>query len=111
MDCSNPGLHSARWWDALEAVSERFADTVKRQFGRLPKLRLGYSQSNAGLRFSSDMRSLLDESNAEQLTIMLDEIEYITPGIAGTSVRLTPSVRSVRRGNGASCSDCSAARI
>jgi hypothetical protein len=28
-----------------------------------------------------------------------------------TSVRLTPSVRSVRRGNGASCSDCSAARI
>jgi hypothetical protein len=83
MDCSSPGVHSARWWEALEGIAERLAETVSKRFGVAPKLRLDYSLSNAGLRFAADISMLINEAPAERLTIMLDEVEYITPGIAG----------------------------
>jgi len=84
MECSNPGVHSARWWQVLENVLERCVDTLKREFRKDVKIRGGYSQSNAGTKFSSDVKAMLQGTGLEQIILMLDEVEFITCGIAGT---------------------------
>ncbi|MDO7849687.1 hypothetical protein Q5H92_25210 [Hymenobacter sp. M29] len=83
MDCSNPGVHSARWWDLLEEIVGRLSQEIKRREGKDQRARLNYTQSNAGLRFSSDIKLLIGDSSTEQVILIFDEIEYITPNIAG----------------------------
>lgn len=83
MDCSNPGVHSARWWDLLEEIVSRLSQEIKKRDGKEQKIRLNYTQSNAGLRFSSDIKSLMCDKVSEQIILIFDEIEYITPNISG----------------------------
>lgn len=83
IDCANPGIHSARWWEVLETLTQRL-DRLKKS-NRSPKgivERPRYSQGSAGAEFSTALRLLIEEENLEQIVLLLDEIEYITPGLS-----------------------------
>lgn len=77
VECSNPGIHSARWWQVLENLIDRCAQTLKRQFNRNVQVRGDYNQANAGTRFSSDIKALLELGRLDQIILMLDEVEFI----------------------------------
>jgi hypothetical protein len=83
VDCQNPGVHAARWWDVLANLVERSRATLKREIRRDAALQLSYTATNAGMRFVSDMKSLLENGQVERVIWLLDEIEFITPSVAG----------------------------
>jgi hypothetical protein len=83
IDCHNPGIHAARWWQVLENIVDKFAATLERTKRRKARVRLEYTEANAGLRFSSDIQTLIDDGELERVLVMLDEIEFITPHISG----------------------------
>ncbi len=83
VDCQNPGIHSARWWKVLENLVVRFCEALKRERNRDSKIQGSYTQTDAGTRFSSDIATLLKVGDLEQIVLMLDEVEYITPKLSG----------------------------
>jgi hypothetical protein len=83
VDCQNPGIHAARWWDVLENIIERCRESLKINLKRDAKLIGGYTKTNAGTRFTSDLSSLLGAGGVGQVLLLFDEIEFITPGVAG----------------------------
>ena len=74
IDCSNPGLYSRRWWEALREIAKRCG---------LPDSEEAYSPESAGKLFGEVVRSAL-ANGAEAILVMLDEVEYITQGLSGT---------------------------
>ena len=83
IECANPGIHAARWWEVLENLIERCSDTLKREFRRNAQTRDNYTPSNAGSRFSSDIKAILQAGQLDQILLMFDEIEFITYGLSG----------------------------
>jgi len=87
VDFQNPGAHSLRWWSALELVASRFKARV--EGAQDAEVRLGrYDENNAGLQFISDLQGLLRRNDEiSSLTAMFDEIEWITPRLAGVTAQ------------------------
>ena len=83
-DCSNPGIHAARWWQVLENVICRCMSTLRIDCRKEPGLRREYNQINAGTRFVSDIKTILKSDHLDQIVLMFDEIEFITHGVSGT---------------------------
>lgn len=83
IECSNPGIHAARWWEVLENLIERCSATLKRDFRCTAPITGNYTQSNAGSRFGSDVRAILHAGQLDQLLLLFDEIEYVTSGLSG----------------------------
>ena len=82
IDCQNPGIHAARWWQVLETISERCADSLKRDRKRTVATSQ-YDERNAGNLFLKDVRALLGDGELGHVALLFDEIEYMTPGISG----------------------------
>lgn len=83
IDCSNPGIHSARWWQVLETLAIRCTHTLKRDFRRDVKLSTPFEQATAGAQFATTMKQILDHGRLDQIILMLDEVEYVTHGLSG----------------------------
>ncbi|MEK6977147.1 MAG: ATP-binding protein [Candidatus Hydrothermarchaeota archaeon] len=83
VDCSNPGMHSGRWWQALENLRARLADAFRRHHRRQIIFDEHYDQITAGPKFSLDVQRIVEEGSFHQIILMLDEIEYITPKLGG----------------------------
>jgi len=83
VDCQNPGIHAARWWEVLEALVGRCLNVLRNEHRRTARLSVEYTQTNAGNRFLTDVRSLVAEGQLRQILLLFDEIEYITPQISG----------------------------
>ena len=82
IDCQNPGIHAARWWQVLETIAERCADSLKRHHRRTVTTSR-YDERNAGNLFLKDVRALLSDGQLQHIVLLLDEIEYTTPRISG----------------------------
>ena len=82
IDCQNPGIHAARWWEVLETITERCADSLKRNHRRTV-VTSRYDERNAGNLFLRDLRTLLADGELQHVVLLFDEIEYMTPGISG----------------------------
>ena len=82
IDCQNPGIHAARWWQVLETIAERCADSLK-QNPRRTVSTSKYNERNAGNLFLKDVRALLDVGQMRRIVLLFDEIEYMTPRISG----------------------------
>lgn len=83
LDCQNPGIHAARWWQVLEGIVNRCKCTARTTKGRTTEQSSDYTEHNAGMRFLDDLRVLMTECSYDHLVLMFDEIEYITPNISG----------------------------
>lgn len=82
LDCQNPGIHAARWWQVLQTIAERCADTLKRRHKRDVETSQ-YEPTTAGNVFLKDMRTILADGAMERVILLFDEIEYVTPKISG----------------------------
>ncbi|OQC42068.1 MAG: hypothetical protein BWX64_00450 [Acidobacteria bacterium ADurb.Bin051] len=83
LDCQSPGVHNARWWQVLGNLSCRLRDTLARTRNREIDIVGRYTPETAGTAFSSDVQRLLHAARVDHMLVMLDEIEWITPGISG----------------------------
>jgi hypothetical protein len=83
IDCQNPGVHAARWWQVLESVAQRLSVSLQRIHRRAAKIDGGYSSTTAGARFTADMKAIAAAGSLDQILLMLDEVEYITPTLSG----------------------------
>ena len=83
VDCQNPGMHAARWWQVLETIVQRCADTLQREHKRTARLVGNYDQTTAGTSFLRDIRAIIEAGNLRHVLLLFDEIEYITPKISG----------------------------
>jgi hypothetical protein len=83
IDCQNPGIHSARWWEVLSNIIERCRATLKANHRRDARILGDYSRKNAGTRFVLDLETILRDGQVEQILFLFDEIEFITAGVAG----------------------------
>ncbi len=82
-DCQNPGIHAARWWQVLENIADTCTQSLKRERNRTAKTSLQYTESTAGTRFASDMKELVTAGALDQMFLMFDEVEFVTPGLSG----------------------------
>lgn len=82
IDCQNPGIHAARWWQVLESIAERCADSLQQRHKRHVRASR-YDERNAGNSFLKDVRALLTNGKLKHIVLLLDEIEYLTPRISG----------------------------
>ncbi|RJQ44975.1 MAG: ATP-binding protein [Gaiellales bacterium] len=81
-DCQNPGVHSIRWWQVLHNIAVRIIDRLKATRKGVSEVS-EFTQQNAGTKFSSLMQSLLNHYDVENIIVILDEIEWITPKVSG----------------------------
>jgi len=82
LDCQNPGVHAARWWQVLEVFAQRIAlaSGVSE-----PSVDGGvFSESSAAASFTTVVKRVLKQGKLTQIVLMLDEIEYITPFLSGS---------------------------
>jgi len=80
IDCSN--TQTCRWWQLLQLIVERLQQSLQARNCQVT-IRGDYDASTAGLRFTDDVRSLQQAASGDRILLMLDEIEYITPDLAG----------------------------
>jgi len=83
VDCQNPGLHGARWWQVLDTLRTRFAQVLSREERQELSIKAPYSMDEAGASFLSDVKVILRSGKVSQLVVMFDEVEYITHGLSG----------------------------
>ena len=82
LDCENPGLYQARWWEMLATIADRCAQEIGIANWK-SRLKV-YTDTNASIKFHSDMREIVAASSqSSSVAILLDEIEYITPKVCG----------------------------
>lgn len=79
IDAHLPGTYQRRWWSMLELIAKRCA---KSRGAEAIIGRGRYTQAEAAVSFTDDITALLERSDVEQILLLLDEIEYITPGLA-----------------------------
>lgn len=83
VDCQSPGVHFARWWQLLERIVDGLAKELQAEHQRKAKVSLKYNEENAAIRFRKDVNTLLTDGAIDQVVLLLDEIEHVTPQIAG----------------------------
>ena len=78
MDCSEPGFHQRRWNTALHMVITELAQSLNLSH----KLNLhpeeAYTEINASIRFSEDLKRIFVAKNKQRLLLIFDEVENIT---------------------------------
>lgn len=82
MDCQGPGLYGSRWWQLLQEIAHRLADATEQRFSKKIKDHGFYDKENAANSFSRLVKNILAVSGVEQICLLFDEIEFITPGIS-----------------------------
>lgn len=81
IDCQSPGIYGSRWWGVLEEIAHRLSDAaVKRGCPTPPKN--SFRSTEAANSFIRLMKWIQSTSKVEQAVLLLDEVEFITPGIA-----------------------------
>jgi len=83
VDAQNPGMHSARWWVALQNIAERVKEELFRKKRRTAVLSGDYKEDTAGTRFARDIGTIISTGQIDGIVLMVDEIEYITAGVSG----------------------------
>jgi hypothetical protein len=84
VDLHTPGNHGRRWWSLLQLIRDRCYEVARVKFGRdVPEGAVSdYKPETAAVIFSDDVQALFGRS-ADQVILLLDEVEWITPGLLG----------------------------
>jgi hypothetical protein len=81
VDCQSPGIYGSRWWAVLEELALRIRETaVKRGCPAPPDF--SFDAAGAANSFIRTVKWIQERSVVEQIVLLLDEVEFITPGIA-----------------------------
>lgn len=84
IDCQTPGVYGGRWWALLNQISTRLIDAFnKRMANEDLKLR-EYLSEAAATEFMKTVKSIIAHEDIDQIVLLMDEIEFITPDISNT---------------------------
>lgn len=81
VDCQSPGIYGSRWWAVLEELSRRMLESAVKSGCPVPA-KLSFDAAGAANSFIRTVKWIQDNSAAGQIVLLLDEVEFITPGIA-----------------------------
>lgn len=82
VDCQNPGIYGGRWWQVLEEITKRISAAADNRTSGNNHSWKDYSSTNAANEFSAVVKSILQNDDINQIVLLLDEVEFITPGIS-----------------------------
>jgi hypothetical protein len=81
VDCQSPGIYGSRWWAVLEELSRRMLDSAAKNGCPAPT-EFSFDAAGAANSFIRTVKWIQDKSATGQIVLLLDEVEFITPGIA-----------------------------
>lgn len=81
VDCQSPGIYGSRWWVVLEELARRMLEAAAKQ-GCVAPAEFPFDAASAANSFTRTVKWIQDNSDTGQIVLLLDEIEFITPGIA-----------------------------
>ncbi|ANK82639.1 MAG: hypothetical protein TEF_18925 [Rhizobiales bacterium NRL2] len=81
VDCQSPGIYGSRWWAVLEELSRRMLESAAKSGCPAPS-ELSFDTAGAANSFIRAVKWIQDRSTVGQIVLLLDEVEFITPGIA-----------------------------
>ncbi len=83
IDCHNPGVHGARWWQVLRQIVLRLAGPLSVEQTRELGAKDGYRIESSGAEFLGDVKAIIKMRGISHIVLMLDEVEFITHTISG----------------------------
>ena len=84
MDCQSPGLYGSRWWQLLQEIAYRITSTAQKKYKFNLNTAGSYTKEEASNSFNHLIKKIISEAPTEQICILFDEIEFITPGISNS---------------------------
>ena len=81
VDCQSPGIYGSRWWAVLEELCRRMLGAAEKGGCPAPA-EFSFNASDAANSFIRTVKWIQDRSAVGQIVLLLDEVEFITPGIA-----------------------------
>lgn len=84
VDCQSPGIYGSRWWQLLQELSFRLRGACETRTGKKLKDDGAYDQTSAANSFAHIVKAVLKIGGMEQVVLLLDEIEFITPAISNS---------------------------
>jgi len=113
IDCQSPGIYGSRWWGVLEELARRMLETATKKGCPAPA-DLSFDATGAANSFIRTVKWIKDHSTVEQIVLLLDEVEFITPGIAnhlgqhwdGDHLPLWQTIRSASQETGGFLTFC-----
>lgn len=79
--CESPGIYGSRWWAVLEELSRRIMESAVK-LGCPTPAELSFGANDAANSFIRTVKWIQQKSTVEQIVLLLDEVEFITPNIA-----------------------------
>ncbi|PSJ63261.1 hypothetical protein C7I84_06375 [Mesorhizobium ephedrae] len=80
VDCQSPGIYGSRWWAVLEELSRRMLEFAAKAGCPAPA-EFSFDMAGAANSFIRTVKWIHDKSEVGQIVLLLDEVEFITPGI------------------------------
>lgn len=84
VDCQSPGIYGSRWWQLLQELSSRMCASLSERTGRQIKDEGLYDRESAPNSFNRFLKKITGTLGIDQVVLLLDEIEFITPLISNT---------------------------
>jgi hypothetical protein len=84
IDCQSPGIYGSRWWQLLQELSVRLLSAVEARTKRKLNDTGRYDPTTAANSFSHVIKKVLQIEGMDEILLLLDEIEFITPGISNS---------------------------
>lgn len=81
VDCQSPGIYGGRWWAVLEELARRMLESSAKRGCPVPA-DLSFDAAGAANSFIRTVKLIQESLAVEQVVLLLDEVEFITPGIA-----------------------------
>lgn len=81
VDCQSPGIYGSRWWAVLEELSRRMLEAAQKSGCPAPTDFL-FDPGTAANSFIRTVKWIKNNSSVGQITLLIDEVEFITPGIS-----------------------------
>lgn len=84
IDCQSPGIYCGRWWQLLQEMSLRISQSLERRYSKKLVDSGVYDSEHAANSFNRFVKRVLGLEGVSQIALLLDEIEFITPGVSNT---------------------------
>jgi len=79
-DVQTPALHHRRWWSLLDLIAQDIITEAKAK-NIIFSQEFRINSIRDANKFSNLIKEILNNDSINQVIIMIDEIEYITPGV------------------------------
>ena len=78
IDCQSPGVYGSRWWVLLQELALRLTKSTP----GISVSNAQFSPDEAANTFVRTVKQIKETTTKSQVVLLLDEIEFITPGIS-----------------------------